>query len=322
MKNTIKIAFIGLGEHQSRAHIKHLLSLQEAGEAMELVGAYDPSPKAFEDLARDFGITLLQFSSPKELVEHPGLNTVFISSPDEFHTEQLQMAVSQDLHVFCEKPISVSSDDALLLGPILAQASRKGLVVSSCHPRRFDPPFIAMKEHLSSMIRSFGEFKHFDFSFWYHEVTDAWKKNRSLLSDHFGHEIDLLRFLFGPGAFQAKKLADSFDFYEVTGETDIGITFRFMGSRALPEVVYQESVRLDFAKGSVFFNLNTGEIIELPSGNRSYGPVIDYDSRFLAVNKNFLDSIRGTTKNYLTHQDLLCNNLSSVDLTESGTTSM
>jgi predicted dehydrogenase len=318
MTKTIKIAFIGLGEHQSRAHIKHLLTLQQEGEAIELVGAYDPADKAFTDLEVGFGIKLQRFASPAELITHPGLDAVFISSPDEFHTEQLDMAVNQGLHVFCEKPISVSDRDSIVLGPILADAQEKNLVVSTCHPRRFDPPFVQMKANLPNLVRKYGPLKHFDFSFWYHEVTDEWKRNRSLLSDHYGHEIDIVRFLLGAGAFEATKLADGYDFYEVTGTTDVGVTFRFMGSRALAESVYNESVRLDFAKGAVFFNLNTGEIIELPSGERFWGPTIDYDVRFLAVNKNFLNSIRGIEKNYLTPQDILANNVSSVSLTSTG----
>lgn len=319
MSRIIKIAFIGLGEHQSRAHIKHLLTLMQAGEAIEFVGAYDPSPSAFADVERDYGVSLTSFNSPNELLEAAGLDAVFISSPDEFHTQQLQNAVLQGLHVFCEKPITVTADDAAMLAAILYKAEQKGLVVSSCHPRRFDPPFMDLKEKLPELVELWGPLKHFDFSFWYHEVTDQWKMNRSLLSDHFGHEIDLVRFLFGVDKFKAQKLADGYDFYEVTGSSDVGVSFRFMGSRALEASVYHESVRLDFAKGALFYNLNTGVGHELPSGDKFRFPAIDYDARFLAVNRNFLAAIRGTEPCYLSHKDLLSNNLSSVALTEEGT---
>lgn len=322
MSEPIKIAFIGLGEHQSRAHLKHLLALEQGGEDILFVGAYDPSSQAFDDVTRDYGISLRQFSSPEELLDCPGLNAVFISSPDEYHTEQMQMALTKGLHVFCEKPISVTVADAEILAASLNVAHRKGLVISSCHPRRFDPPFMDLKAKLPELVEQWGPLKHFDFSFWYHEVTDEWKKKRSLLSDHFGHEIDLVRFLFGAGSFTATKLADGYDFYEVTGTTDRNLTFRFMGSRALEASVYNESVRLDFAKGALFYNLNTGVGIELPSGDKFRFPPIDYDARFLSVNKNFLDSIRGIAPNYLSHRDILCNNLSSVELTEKGHVAM
>lgn len=322
MTAVLQIAFIGLGQHQSRAHLKHLLTLQRAGENIELAGAYDPASKAFQHIANEYGANLQQFASPEELIAHPGLDAVFISSPDAYHTEQLRMAVSKGLHVFCEKPISVSVADAEMLAACLNVATRTGVVVSSCHPRRFDPPFLALKEKLPELVARWGPLKHFDFSFWCHEVTDAWKKDRSLLSDHCGHEIDLLRFLFGARSFSATKLADGYDFYEVNGTTDIGVSFRFMGSRALEQPVYSESVRLDFAKGAQFYNLHAGVGIELPSGERFRFPALDYDARFLAVNKNFLDSIRGTATNYLSHRDILCNNLSSVELTENGAVTM
>jgi predicted dehydrogenase len=318
MTTTLKLAFIGLGEHQSRAHIKHLLTLQQAGLAIELVGAYDPSPRAFDDITHDYGITLQPFASPEDLVGHEGLDAVFVSSPDEYHTAQLHLALEQGLHVFCEKPITVTLEDAARLRVCLAMAARKGLVVSSCHPRRFDPPFTALKAAVPDLVEQWGPLKHFDFSFWYHEVTDAWKMERSLLSDHFGHEIDLVRFLFGAQTFGVRKLSDSFDFYEATGQTDTGLTFRFMGSRALEASVYHESVRLDFTKGALFYNLNTGVGTELPSGERFRFPAIDYDTRFLAVNENFISAIRGTAENYLSHEDLLANNLSSVGLSARG----
>lgn len=322
MTALLKIAFIGLGGHQSRAHLKHLLTLQQAGENIELVGAYDPAPKAFQNVASNYGVELQQFASAEELIDHPGLDAVFISSPDEYHTEQLQMAVAKRLHVFCEKPISVSVADAEMLAACLNVAAREGVVVSSCHPRRFDPPFLALKEKLPELVELWGPLKHFDFSFWCQEVTDEWKKDRSLLSDHCGHEIDLLRFLFGASSFSATKLADGCDFYEVNGTTDIGVSFRFMGSRALKQSVYNESVRLDFAKGALFYNLHTGVGIELPSGERFRFPAIDYDARSLAVNKNFLDSVRGTARNYLSHRNMLCNNLSAVKLTKNGSVTM
>lgn len=322
MSRIIKIAFIGLGEHQSRAHIKHLLTLMQEGENIEFVGAYDPSPAAFTDVERDYGIKLQSFNSPEDLMVAPGLDAVFISSPDQYHTEQLEMAVRCGVHAFCEKPISVSADDASMLAAILYKAREKGLVISSCHPRRFDPPFMDLKEQLPLLVELWGPLKHFDFSFWYHEVTDEWKKARSLLSDHFGHEIDLVRFLFGVDKFEAQKVADGYDFYEVMGTSDVGISFRFMGSRALEQSVYNETVRLDFAKGALFYNLNTGVGHELPSGDKFRFPAIDYDARFLAVNKNFLAAIRGTEQCYLSHKDLLSNNISSVELTDLGNTSL
>jgi predicted dehydrogenase len=154
-------------------------------------------------------------------------------------------------------------------------------------------------------------------------VTDEWKKNRSLLSDHFGHEIDILRFLLGEDNLRMLKHSDSYDFYEVSGSAErdgeTAYNFRFMGSRALPESVYRESMRLDFDKGALFININDGEVLELPSGKRlPRCPEMDYVVRFQAVNSNFIQAITGKAMPYSSHDDMRCNNSLSVRLDRDG----
>lgn len=317
----LHIGFIGLGEHQTRAHLKHLATLAaELSDSAPLVfvGAYDPDTNSFAQAKETCGINLKRFDSAEALLASKPLDAVFISSPDQFHMEQLRMAVSQGLHVFCEKPIAVRGEHPQQLAQLLKDASKGNQLVSTCHPRRMDPPFMHMKDMLPEWEEHFGPLKSFDFSFFYHEVTDAWKKDRSLLSDHYGHEIDILRFLVGEKAFEARRIADGYDFYEVQGKMVDGPSFRFFGSRALPKSVYNETVRLDFARGSLFFNLNTGVGIELHTYDWFRFPCINYDRRFYYVNKNFIDAIRGQAACYLSHSDILVNNTSSVGLTESG----
>lgn len=314
----LRIGFIGLGEHQCRAHIKHLVTLAKTDPSIQLVAGYDPNGAAFDAVAAEYGVTLERFASDGALLASGQIDAVFISSPDEFHAKQLASAVEGGLDVFCEKPVAVSEEDTRWLSEALLSANARKLVVSSCHPRRFDPPFLRLKEMLPSLVDKFGALTHFDFSFWYHEVVDEWKKDRSLLSDHYGHEIDLLRFLTGASLFDVTKVADGYDFYEVVGQADALTSFRFMGSRALPESVYNESVRLDFRKGAIFINLNTGEGVQLPSLAKFTIPGIDYDARFLAVNRNFVNAVRGTESCYLSPGDIWTNNFSSVKLTEEG----
>lgn len=319
---SLKIAFIGLGEHAGRAHIKHLLAMnaQEAYKGqIELIGAFDPSAIAFNDIERENGIRLHRFATLRDLFAAQP-DAAFICSPDEYHTAQLRMCVEQGVHVFCEKPMAVSEDDAKSLREYLAGAEARGVLVSSCHPRRFDPPFMFLKEALPKFIEGQGPLRHIDYSFWYHEVTDEWKKNRSLLSDHLGHELDLVRMLTGGSSFKAMKLADSYDHYEVTGSIAGGPSFRFLGNRALAEREYIEAVRLDFAKTSLFFNTTTGEGLNLRTGETFSIPATDYDQRFLTVNVDFIEAVLGRRTPYLSMQDMLANNISSVELDHGHTT--
>lgn len=319
-KNKIRLGFVGLGEHQSRAHLQHLITLERQGLPIELVAGYDPNRDAFAAWPM-----LAQTNSDIDVLTNTDIDAVFIGSPDRFHAKQLATAVASGKHVFAEKPMAVSATDLELLGQTLQTARESGLVVTTCHPRRFDPPFNWLYEQLPQMVKKHGRLVHLDFTFYYHEVTDAWKcDERKLLSDHFGHEIDLLRYLLGPAQLGAETIFDRHDGYEVTGVANGNrfsperFSFRFYGSRHLVEKVYRETLRLDFEKTSLYFYINTGAGCQLPTGEIFSFPPMDYDSRFLAVNRNFINTIRGLERPYLSQSDLLCNNTLSVLLSSDG----
>ncbi|MCC5611036.1 Gfo/Idh/MocA family oxidoreductase [Nostoc sp. CHAB 5834] len=318
MNSSLNLAFIGLGEHQTRAHLKHLYTLAQVGEPLRFVGAVDPDPDAFERIKDGLGLSIPRYHSVESLLAIPELDAVFIGSPDESHIVHLNQAVSRKIHVFCEKPLAVTLNESAHLARLLRTAESLGLVVSSCHPRRFDPPLVQLKANLDSLVAKHGKLRSFDFSFWYPRVTEGWKLNRSLLLDHFGHEIDLLNFLFGTEKFTATKAADSHDYYQVLGQTESGLTFRFMGSRHLTEAKYHEALTLSFEKEVIYLNLNSGEYQEMLSGEKTMGPPMDYDARFLELNSNFIDAVRGKSKSYLTHAVMLRNNVSAVELAHKG----
>ena len=71
-----------------------------------------------------------------------GLDAVVIATPDEHHFAQLQAAIAANMHVLVEKPIVTTTKQAEALAVVLARARTEGLVVTSCHPRRFDPAFV------------------------------------------------------------------------------------------------------------------------------------------------------------------------------------
>ena len=312
----VKIGIVGLGEHSLRAHIKHLVK----DSRVEIVAAFDPNPSS-KDALLSYGINPLYFSDENNFWKTP-MDAVVIASPDKFHTVQMKKAIDLGLHIFCEKPMAVSMSDLKILEDVAQSAANNNLVLATCHPRRLDPPFLWLKEQIKNgnLQSELGEILHFDFTFWYKKVEDTpedeWKKDRSLLSDHFGHEIDALCFLFPEKmkAIKAKNNIDSYNHYEVTGSNTKGFTFKFLGLRMLDETVYEEFIQLTGQKGAWIINLSSGKVVKLPSMNTEAIPPINYDVRFAAVNFNFVDAILGNKKNYLTSEDLLRNNTLSVHL--------
>jgi myo-inositol 2-dehydrogenase/D-chiro-inositol 1-dehydrogenase len=227
MLKKIRLGIMGLGEHCLRAHIKHLIK----DSRIVIVSAFDPSHESIKKF-KEYSPETFVTTNEEDFWLHE-IDAVIIASPDQFHGLQLKKAIEKNLHVFCEKPMAVSFKDLNILRTAINIAEEKKLVLATCHPRRLDPPFIWLKEQLinGSLFQSIGKVLHFDFTFWYLKISDnpedAWKKKRSLLSDHFGHEIDLFAFLFPHEIKEitAKKISDSYRQYEVVGKTASLLSF-------------------------------------------------------------------------------------------------
>ncbi len=314
-KQVINVGIVGLGEHMIRAHVKHLALMKN----VLILKYFDPNTEAdtscFEQLIHQPIRTDFE-----EILKDEQIDVVFIGSPDKYHTEQLLRCVEAGKSVFCEKPMAINMEERFILRDALKIAKEKGLVVSSCHPRRFDPPFVWLKEKLNDRVwveENFGKITDFNFDFWYHKVTDEWKKDRSLLKDHFGHEIDLYRFLFGAShTWVAKALFDGYDKYKVVGmaEDKNFPDFIFTGYRSLDESVYQETVTIKGAKNALVMQLNTGEYFWMKDFIQGDFPKINYEERFTLVNENFINAVLKKTEPYLSHKDMLVNNIHSIEL--------
>lgn len=54
----------------------------------------------------EFGVTA--YSSYDEMLRHPGLQAVWISTSTDVHASQSLAAIEKGLHVLCEKPLSTN----------------------------------------------------------------------------------------------------------------------------------------------------------------------------------------------------------------------
>src|SRR3989344_3124132 len=304
---------IGCGEHAVRGHIQPGL-----GTGLSLAGVFDPVRENASRAASLSRTLVTHFVSAEALIESSEIEAVLIASPDIHHPDQLLAAVKADKHVLVDKPLAINAIGMVKVREALRLADRKDLVVSSCHPRRFDPPYIWMKRALPRLIRCFGAVVsvHLDFS--YHKPQAMWKHRRSLLLDHFPHEIDYVTFLLGEARLRATRLHDGHDAYGVAGVRADGITFSFSGPRRLDQTVYPENIRVRFERGEITINTKTGEgWVNDHSNSRSETLSVqptDYDVRFRRLMGNFVRAVRGREKSYLPRLDLVVNTESAVAL--------
>jgi predicted dehydrogenase len=139
----LRIGVVGAGLIGQVEHIPNLLRLSSQ---YEITGIADASPRMRAELeAQGFRV----FSTYAQLLELE-LDAILIAAPDPYHAEITLAALARGLHVFCEKPLCFSVDEAK---EIAAARDRAGKVVQIGYMKRFDPSY----ETLLGMIPKDGE---------------------------------------------------------------------------------------------------------------------------------------------------------------------
>lgn len=324
----IQYGVIGCGDHALKSHAIPNKNVTK----LELNAVYDLSRYRTDDFARKVGGLVRQFFIREEdqTVEEirqellqSDIDAVLIGTPDECHFDDLRAAVQARKHVFVEKPLAVNTVELEQLPDVLKEAKRNELVISSCHPRRYDPPYLWLKNHLPEFRAALGEPLQVKTDFSYHKPVRSWKHDRGLLLDHANHEIDLVNFLFGHSGFDATRLTDSYDRYQVAGIRDDGISFNFSGTRRLNAKTYPEWAGIRFETGEVTIDTHKGiaRIDDHETGQESQRPVpvTAYEERGAATMQNFGRAILKSAEPYLNMQDLYVNTALSVILTNQKT---
>ena len=129
----LKIGVFGTG-HLGKFHLNNWKEIQ----GTELVGFYDPDDAIARDVISKYG--LKRFNSEDELIN--ASDAIDVVTPTQFHFGVCAKAVKKGRHVFVEKPMANTMDEAKQLVK-LAQESKIKFQVG--HVDRFNPAFLAAK---------------------------------------------------------------------------------------------------------------------------------------------------------------------------------
>lgn len=133
----IKIGLAGVG-HLGKIHLKLLKEISD----FELVGFYDPSLEVANKIKQEFGIE--PFGSLEDMLLE--VDAVDIVTPTLSHYEIASKALRRFKHVFIEKPVTETVEEAKLLLRLCEEADVKAQVG---HVERFNPAFKAAVEHIA-----------------------------------------------------------------------------------------------------------------------------------------------------------------------------
>lgn len=129
----LKIGLFGVG-HLGKIHLSQLATMKD----VEVTGFFDPNDANAEGMQEQYKIK--RFTSAEELIT--ASDAVDIVAPTTQHFALCEMAIRNGKHVFVEKPMTNTMEEAKLLVKLVDEASIKFQVG---HVERFNPAFLALK---------------------------------------------------------------------------------------------------------------------------------------------------------------------------------
>lgn len=132
----IKAGVLGAG-HLGKIHLR----LLRESTRYELIGFHDPNPIVGKEVSQEFGIPY--FDNINALIE--AAEMIDIVTPTLSHFDCAQKAITMGRHVFIEKPITHTLEEAQQLMTLAQTHGVKGQVG---HVERFNPAFSAVRDAL------------------------------------------------------------------------------------------------------------------------------------------------------------------------------
>lgn len=194
----LKYGLIGCG----RFGIFCLEQLQD-WERIQPVAATDIITSLAEAVAERFD--LAAYATREELLAHPELDLVLISTPPNTHYQLALQALQAGKHVICEKPLALTVDQA---DELIATAAATGRLLAVNHMLRYSQ--IAEAVHFIVQSKVLGEPLHFFFENYAEDERlplDHWfwdpRTSGGIFIEHAVHFFDLYRWWIGPGVVTA-----------------------------------------------------------------------------------------------------------------------
>ncbi|NCO64369.1 MAG: Gfo/Idh/MocA family oxidoreductase [Flavobacteriales bacterium] len=132
----LKVGVLGAG-HLGKIHLR----LLNQSKKYNLIGFYDADSENGKKVEAEFGYKF--FHSIEDLIDV--VDVVDIVTPTLSHYDCALKAITKGKHIFIEKPISKTVEEAEKIRTLLAENHVKGQVG---HVERFNPAFIAVKNDI------------------------------------------------------------------------------------------------------------------------------------------------------------------------------
>ncbi len=301
----LKIGVFGVG-HLGKFHLNNWKEIPE----VELVGFFDPNDDIAKTVSEKY--QLPRFLDAEALID--SCDAIDVVAPTDQHFECCEKAIRKGKHVFVEKPLANTMDEARQLVKL---ASESGIKLQVGHVERFNPAFLAIKDmSLNPMFIEVHRLAQFN-----PRGTEV-----SVIMDLMIHDIDIILSLVKSdvksiSASGVAVMTETPDIANVRIEFHNGCVANLTSSRI--SMKKMRKIRLfqkDAYIGIDFLNKKTEIIklkeagdsnvfafdIETPSGTKTIAmanPVIPEINAIKEELTAFMQSIQNNTKTHVTEVD-------------------
>ena len=138
MSQKLKVGIVGLV--MGRDHIKGYMTHPNA----QIQAICDINPESLHKVGDQYDIEA-RYTSYEEMIAKENLDIVSVVTPNRFHKEMTILALEQGIHVLCEKPIGINSEEAIAMQR-KAEETGKRLMINYSY--RFLPSSVAIKQRI------------------------------------------------------------------------------------------------------------------------------------------------------------------------------
>ena len=247
----LKVGVIGAG-HLGKFHLNNWAEI----EGVQLAGFCDTDDANAKLVSEKYN--LIRYATPDQLIDV--CDAIDIVAPTSSHFELCEAAIKKGKHVFVEKPLANTMDEARILVKLAKEANIKFQVG---HVERFNPAFLALKEYnLHPMFIEVHRLAQFN-----PRGTDV-----SVILDLMIHDIDIILSLVKSNvnyisANGVSVMSDTPDIANVRIEFDNGCVANLTSSRiSMKKMRKMRLFQKDAYIGIDFLEKKT-EIIKLNTPN-------------------------------------------------------
>ena len=137
----LRAAICGAGHWGTRL----IASVQGKSDKIVFVTAVTRNPADKHALAERFGLALT--ASYADVLADPGINAVVLATPHSQHAAEIVAAAKAGKHVFCEKPFTLTVDDARVA---IAACKAVGVTLDVGFNRRYAPAYLDMTRRIAA----------------------------------------------------------------------------------------------------------------------------------------------------------------------------